>query len=176
MKKKKIIIILLIVVLVLCLLVIVPFLVLFGSIIGEAIFDRPGKPKVKHGEFPFELVYEYENQEYTINETIVCDYEGISFSLDGGNSREWNCYVTNNDRYGQYYLDEDKYNTLYIQVPLEADYYMGDPDSNPEFAVPYIFYIDESTGTTYYEQDLMDVVGAKIISFSPSEPLENNIK
>ena len=176
MKKKKVKIILLIVALVLCLVIIVPFLFLFGPILGEAIFDRPSKPKVKYGEFPFELVYEYDNKEYTINETIVCDYEGISFSLDGGNSRDWNCYVTNNDRHGQYYLDEDKYHTLHIQVPLEANYYMGDPKFNPEFAIPYIFYIDESTGTTYYEQDLMDVVGAKIISWSPSAPLENNIK
>ena len=29
---------------------------------------------------------------------------------------------------------------------------------------------------TYYEQDLSDGVGAKIISWKPSSPLENNIK
>lgn len=30
---------------------------LSGGIWGEMLFDRPGKPKTKHGEFPFELVY-----------------------------------------------------------------------------------------------------------------------
>ena len=147
-----------------------------GGILGEMLFDVPGKPKVKHGEFPFQLEYVYNGEQVTVNETIVCDYEGVSFSLDGGNSRQWDCYVTNNDRYGRYYLNEEEYPTLYIQVPLEADYYMGDPDANPEFALPYIFFVDDSTGTTYYEQDLTAVAGVKILSWEPSPRLEGNIK
>ena len=147
-----------------------------GGILGEAIFNRPGKPKIKHGEFPFQLVYEYDGQQYTVNESVVCDYEGISFSLEGGNSRDWNCYITNNESYGRYYLDEAKHPSLYIQVPLNAEYYMGAPDASLEFATPYIFFIDDSTGTTYYEQDLTDAVGAKIISWEISSPLEGNIK
>ena len=115
-------------------------------------------------------------EQITIKDIIVCDYEGISFALDGGNSRDWNCYITNNEEYGRYYLERDRYESLYIQVPLEADYYMGDPDADPEFAMPYIYYPDDRTGTMYYEQDLMDVVGAKIISWKPSEPLQNNMK
>ena len=77
---------------------------------------------------------------------------------------------------GRYYLERGRYESLYIQVPLEADYYMGDPECNEDVADPYIYFIDEDTGTTYYEQDLSDVVGAKIISWKPSSPLENNIK
>ena len=53
---------------------------------------------------------------------------------------------------------------------------MGNPDANEEFAQPYLFFIDESTGTTYYEQDLMEQVGARIISWKPSGVLEGNIK
>ena len=149
---------------------------LTGGILTEAIFDRPSKPKVKHGEFPFELVYEYNNEQFTIKETLVCDFEGISFSLDGGNSRDWNCYITNNDNKHYYYLDEAKYPTLRIEIPKSADYYMGAPDARADLAAPYIFFIDESTGTTYYEQDLMNVVGARIISWEISEPLVGNIK
>ena len=157
-------------------LVVAFWLFVSGGILGEALFDRPGKPKIKHGEFPFELVYEYNGQQFTVNETIICDYEGISFFLEGGNSREWNCYITNNDDYGRYYLDETKHPTLYIQMPLYAEYYMGALDVGVEYATPYIFFTDNSTGTTYYEQDLMDVVGAKIISWELSSPLEGNIK
>ena len=149
---------------------------LSGGILQDVLFDRPVTPKTKKAEFPFEIVYEYNNEQFTVNETIVCEYEGISFKLEGGNSRDWNCYITNNDDYGRYYLDKEKYPSLYVQIPLEADYYMGDPDANPEFSLPYIFFIDESTGTTYYEQDLSSVIGAKIISFKLSEPLVNNIK
>ena len=176
MIAKKFLKILLGIVLVIMLAVVVFFGICFGPSIGEALFDRPSKPKVKHGEFPFELVYEYDGEQVTINETIVCEYEGISFSLDGGNSRDWNCYITNNERSGQYYLNEEKYPTLHIQIPLDGDYYMGDPEANPEYAKPYLFLVDDSTGTTYYEQDLMDVVGAKIISWEVAAPLENNMK
>lgn len=96
--------------------------------------------------------------------------------ISGGNSRKWTCYVTNNDSYGRYYLNPEKYPTLYIQIPLDAEYDMGSPDGSPEFALPYLFFIDDSTGTTYYEQGLTDVAGAKIISWVPSPRLEGNIK
>ena len=147
-----------------------------GGILGEMLFDRPAKPKVKHGEFPFQLVYEFEGQQYTVNETIVCDYKGVSFALDGGNTRDWDCYVTNNDRYGRYYLDEANRPTLYIQVPLEAEYYMGMPDAKVEYTSPYIFFVDDSTGTTHYAEDLMDVAGVKLISWQVSGLLTDNIK
>ena len=171
MKKKKYLVIIASVLIVFGL-AFVLFNYVSGGILGEMLFDRPGKPKTKHGEFPFELVYEYNGQRFTVNETIVCDYEGVSFSLEGGNSRDWNCYITNNDDYGRYYLDKANHPTLYVQVPLNAEYYMGDPNASVEFATPYIFFIDDATGTTYYEQDLTDVIGAIIISWKPSHPLE----
>lgn len=175
-KKKKFLKIILIIFLVIVFAIVSIWLYCFGPSLVEILFVRPAKPQIKYGEFPFELEYEYNGEKFTISETIICDYEGISFSLEGGNSRDWTCYVTNNDEYGQYYLDEENYPTLHIQIPLNAEYYMGSPEADVEFATPYIFFIDETTGTTYYEQDLMDVVSAKIISWKPSNPLEGNIK
>ena len=89
-KKKKRLAIILSILLIGAFVVIAPFLFFYGSILKEALFDRPSKPQITYGEFPFELVYEYNNQQYIVTETIVCDYEGISFSIDGGNSRDWN--------------------------------------------------------------------------------------
>ncbi len=173
--KKKLLVVLVSVLVVLGL-VLAVLNYLTAGILGEALFDRPGKPKVKYAEFPFELVYEYNNEQFTIKETLVCDYEGISFALDGGNSRDWNCYITNNDNKNYYYLDEAKYPTLRIEIPKSADYYMGSPTASAELATPYLFYIDNASGTTYYEQDLMNVVGARIISWEISDPLVGNIK
>ena len=174
--KKKIIIVIIISLLIVFGIGVALLWYLSGGILGEIFFDIPAKPKVKQAEFPFELVYEYDNKQFTISETIVCEYEGISFVLDGGNHREWNCYIANSDSDGFYYLDEEKYPTLHICIPLDGEYYMGAPDANPEFAKPYIFFIDESTGTTYYEQDLTDVVGVRIISWESAKPLKGNIK
>ena len=172
-KTKKIVTI---VITITCIIILLPILAFGCFLFGEDMLDMPGKPKVKEAEFPFELVYEYNGEQYTVNEKIICEFEGIDFSLEGGFSREWNCYITNNTEWGQYYLDREKYETLYIQIPLNAEYYMGNPKASEEFAIPYIFYADENTGTNYYEQDLMEVVGAKIISWTPSDVLVGNIK
>lgn len=175
-KKKRVIIIILIVMFLLASFIFLGLNFLTGGILFEAIFNRPSKPKQKTAEFPFTLVYEYNGEQFTVEESIVCEFEGISFSLEGGNSRDWNCYVTNNEEYGQYYLDREKYPTLYIQIPLNADYLMGAPNSNPAYINPYIFFTEDSTGTTYYEEAEIKSVGAKIISWKVAKPLVNNIK
>ena len=98
-KIIKIIIILIVGFIVICAL---PFIYFIGVILYSMFIDIPSKPEVKHGEFPFELVYEYKGEQITIKDTIVCDYEGNSWSLDGGSSRDWNCQLTNDDGYDQY--------------------------------------------------------------------------
>ena len=172
-KIIKIIIMLIIGFLVICAL---PFICFVLVVLYSMFIDLPSKPKVKHGEFPFELVYEYKGKQITIKDTIVCDYEGNSWSLDGGSSRNWICEFSNDDEYGQYYIDKENVPSLYIDVPSAADYYMGDKEHSKEEAQPLIMYIDESTGTYYQEKDKVDVVDIKIIDWKPSNPLKGNIK
>lgn len=172
-KIIKVIIILIIGFIVICAL---PYLYFIGVILYSMFIDVPAKPNVKHGEFPFELIYEYKGKQYALNDTIVCDYEGYSWSLDGGNSRDWICEFSKDNEYGQYYIDKENEPTLYIEVPQAPDYYMGDKEFSKEDAYPLIMYIDEATGTYYQEKDKVDVVGIKIIDWKPSKPLKNNIK
>jgi hypothetical protein len=152
---------------------VIPFIAFF-PLIWELLFVKPDKPIVEHGEFPFELVYEYKGEQVTIKDSIICDYEGISFSLEGGNSRDWNCSFSNDDEYGHYYVDREL--DLYIVVPEAAEYYMGDIEEDVQFSLPYIHYIDESTGTYYEEIKRIDVVDIEIVEWKPSSPLENNFK
>ena len=153
-----------------------PFVYFVLVVLYSMFIDIPSKPEVKHGEFPFELVYEYKGEKITIKDTIVCDYNGYSWSLEGGNSRDWICNLQNDDEYGQYYVDKENEPTLYIDVPEAPDYYMGDKKFDKEYSKPVIRYIDESTGTNYEEKEQIEVVGIKIIEWKPSEPLKNNIK
>ena len=83
--------------------------------------DYPSKPKTTHGEFPFELVYEYKGEQHTIKDTIVCDYDGYSWSLEGGNTRDWTCEFEKDSEYGQYIIDTINGQDLYIDVPEAAD-------------------------------------------------------
>ena len=155
---------------------ILPFLCFIGIVLYSMFIDIPAKPNIKHGEFPFELVYEYKGEQRTIKDTIVCDYNGYSWSLDGGNSRDWTCELSKDNEYGQYIIDRINEQDLYIEVPEAPDYYMGDKEFSKEDARPLIMYIDDSTGTFYQETDKIDVVEIKIIKWKPSKPLEGNIK
>ena len=172
-KIIKIIIILIVGFIVICAF---PFIYFVLVILYSMFIDIPSKPEVKHGEFPFELVYEYKGEQIIIKDTIVCDYDGYSWSLEGGNSRDWICDLQNDDEYGQYYVDKENEPTLYIEVPEAPDYYMGDKEFDKEYSKPVIRYIDKSTGTNYEEKDEIEVVDIKIIEWKPSEPLKNNIK
>ena len=149
-KIIKIIIILIVGFIIICAL---PFIYFVLVVLYSMFIDVPSKPKVKHGEFPFELVYEYKGEQITIKDTIICDYDGYSWSLEGGNSRDWICDFQNDDVYGQYYVDKENEPSLYIEVPEAPDYYMGDKEFDKEYSKPVIRYIDESTGTNYEQKD-----------------------
>ena len=88
---KKIIKIALIIFIGIIIVIVFPFIYFILEILYSMFIDVPSVPKEKHGEFPFELVYEYRGEQITIKDTIVCDYEGRSWSLDGGSSRDWKC-------------------------------------------------------------------------------------
>ena len=173
---KRIIIITIIIILGFIVIHLLPFLCFVGIILYSMFIDIPSKPKIEHGEFPFELVYEYKGEQVSITDTITCDYDGYSYSLEGGNSRDWTCEFENDDEYGHYYIDKENYPDLIIVVPEAPDYYMGDKKFDKEYAHPLIMYGDESTGTNYQEKDKIDVVDIKIIEWKPSKPLKDNIK
>ena len=151
-----------------------PFIYFVGVVVFNML-QIPSKPNIEHGEFEFELVYEYKGEQATIKDTIICDYDGYSFSLEGGNSRDWTCTFKNNDDY-VYYVDFENEPDLYIEIPYAPDYYMGDKKYTKDGASPYLRYIDHDAGTYYEEKEKIDVVDIKIISWNPSEPLKDNFK
>ena len=172
-RKKKIFTIIISLVLVGVFVVIAPLLYFGGVIFIEVVFNKPTEPKIKYGEFPFEIIYEY---------------EGYSFVLDGGNTRDWKCYLKNSDDDGYYYIDKENQPNLYIYVPMDAEYYMGAPDSDIENARPYIYYNVYTESENAYEEDPSEEivlienkdpreeVDIIIIEWKPSEPLANNFK
>ena len=59
---KKIIISIIILIIVSIVVLTFPFLYFVGTMLYSMIIDLPSKPKEKHGEFPFELVYDYKGE------------------------------------------------------------------------------------------------------------------
>ena len=193
-KKKKVLKIVISLIVIGVLIFVAPILYFFGDIFIEMIFVKPSEPIIKYGEFPFEIKYEYKGESGIIKDTIICEYEGISFALDGGNTRDWKCSFKNNNENGEYYIDKENNPNLYIYVPIDAEYFMGAPDSNIENARPYVYYDvyeenqteeivlveDEDDPTEEIvlveNEDPREKTDIRIIEWNPSEPLKNNFK
>ena len=156
--KKKIAKTIILIILIVVLIILSPLLFLVGSIFSEMIFDRPSKPEIQHAEVPFELVYEDNGEIKKIEDTFVFDYEGIKFSIDGGNSRDWNWYFKNNGNSYSYHIESE----IYIVVPSQPEYYLSISEFPRD---PYITYSCEETGTMYEEADLSEEIGLKIVSW-----------
>ena len=174
--KKKIIILALIALFVIFIVIpALPFIGFVAIMFWEMFINVPAKPQIKQAEFPFEIVYEYKGETNTISDTIVIEYEGISFSIEGGNSLDWNAtYKNNNGEY--FYYPEPGNEDIMIKPVFDADYFMGNPEYADVLPSAIIYYGDEETGTNYEETDLMDVIGLKIVSTKFAEPIENKYK
>lgn len=178
-KRKKIIITAIVLtVLVVVLLFSWPLLLIGGIYVWEMTFDRPAKPEITRAEFPFEIVYEYKGEEYSIKDTIVCEYDGVDFALDGGSYNVWNVDYVNNDfiRDYDYPIIEEENPDFYISYRVYGDYLMGESEKPENMYDPYILYYDMETEEVYEGTDLMEEAEIKIISWDLPEPIENSFK
>ena len=179
-KKKslvtKIIIGILIAVIVFILVCMAPFLYFCALVLWEMFFVRPAEPEIERAEIPFVLEYEYNGEIGTIEDAMVYEYDGHSFALDGGNTRDWIIGMKENEDYGRYYIDPETYPELYIRIDLDAEYYMDAPDYDWEPEEPHICYWNEETGADYWEEEEVEEVGLKIISWSDPQPIENTFR
>ena len=57
--------------------------------LGTTLMPNPPKPEITHGEFPFRLVYEINGEQKVVQDTLVCDYDGIGMNEGQGKYRKW---------------------------------------------------------------------------------------
>lgn len=75
-------------------------LIVFGSIIVTAIaavaivfddvYPEPPQPEITYGEFPFRLVYEYNGERITLEDTLIIEHEGVKWNEGLGKYNAWN--------------------------------------------------------------------------------------
>lgn len=173
-KKSKIKKVILIILAIPFILILGLVLLCCGIILWEKFFNIPVEPKIKHAEFSFELVYKYNGVEYSLEDKVTCNYEGIDYAFDGGNFRVWSYEYEDNKEDGYYYIDKENNPHLYICVPFEPRYYMGeeDPINSP---VPYIEF-DFLPGEEISEEETVENVDFEIIEWNVTEPLKNNFE
>ena len=141
------------------------------------------RPKIKSGEFNFSVTYEYKGETKTVSGVYVCEYDGLSWALDGGYHRSWSGYIKGGEIDDFVDIDvTDAGDKIILVLNLRADYFMDDynVDLYDGYPEPYI-RIDEYTEdggfrTIYDADDVEEICGAKIISYQYDEPVKNTFK
>lgn len=137
-------------------------------------YPNPTKPEVSYGEFPFEIVYEFDNGERMIFEDIlVIDYEGVYWNEATVKHNRWNAYLKNKDR-DLIYSDNNDCSVAFaadgkrqIRFYLgNCEYYMGLDENQSSLSkkglVPGDVY-DVSTGNIITDDELYNIFGIKIV-------------
>jgi len=60
-----------------------------GPYIANVLSPDPPKPVVRYGEFPFRLEYEVDGERFVVEDTIICEFDGITVDMSG-KYLEWN--------------------------------------------------------------------------------------
>lgn len=57
--------------------------------VGLYFSPAPPKPEITYGEFDFKLVYEINGEIRTVEDTIVCEFDGFNVDEGRGKTRRW---------------------------------------------------------------------------------------
>lgn len=194
------------------LIAVISFLVLFivtfpfsylilGSYIDYLFEPCPPEPAVKYGEFPFQLKYEINGKEITVEDTVVFEFDGFKRTSTGLRHRRWKSYLKNNN--AEWYSDNtDVQPFSEVEVVLmkidektrvcfllgSSSYYMNDPASSTDekdqefYRFPEANYsinkIDYDGNEILYRprvgvNELWEKYKIKLLSWEHSEPIKN---
>jgi len=152
---------------------------------------NPPSPKIKHGEFNFELKYSILGEEKSIVDTLVCDFEGFEVIAVGGpkvrkysqryeNKKNYEIFKFRNDPLADSKIvleNFDKYKLVLSVAP--AEYFLGDLEVYELSEMPYIQLYDITTGYYLYPsqcQKIFEEYGFAIINWSCESPIKNTFK
>lgn len=139
---------------------------------------NPPHPEITYGEFPFRLEYEINGERKVIQDTIICEYDGIGSNIGQGKYRKWKQRLASgNENITLLKVDETKE----IYYPDGgADYYMDDMGEyesfEPIFPNAAIFETDgRSTHSGIISaEELLKQYNIKLISWEVSPPIKNS--
>jgi len=160
---------------------VIPWIINF--IFVGVLWPNPPMPKVRYGEFPFRLVYELNGDEIIIEDTIICEFDGVGWNEATGKYRKWKShYASGNERI---VLLELVSGDKICAVSGSAEYYMGDSlhEWSEPFPDAYLHYANRTLSygliiaDKYLDtEELFGLYGIKFLSWEPSPPIVNSFK
>lgn len=147
-------------------------------------------PDITYGEFPFKLVYELNGKNISIEDTIICKYDGTISMGAGGTKHKWKLWFKsgreqitlldlnqsmNIDRWGHHILE-------ILYYPGNAEYYMDDEleydkrQGDTADSLSYMFKTEDgSIGFSAFSADeLWQKYKIRLISWNVAKPIQNN--
>ncbi|MNW52805.1 hypothetical protein D3C74_303400 [compost metagenome] len=147
-------------------------------LLGIQLEPNPLRPEVTYGEFPFRLEYEVNGQRMVVEDTLICEYDGIGADEGRGKYRKWKeRLASGHERVTLRKVDETK--EIYYS-PGSASYYMDDLENSIEYQHGYpdaliIEKEDRITSNRLIRADqLLKEYNIKLISWEASQPIRNN--
>lgn len=146
--------------------------------LGIQFTPNPPRPEITYGEFPFRLEYEINGERKVIQDTIICEYDGIGADEGQGKYRKWKeRLASGNKRITLLKVDDS---TEIYYSPGSADYYMGDMEENVKFTqnFPNASIMDDDNritrGRIIRADELFEKYKIKLISWDYTKPIKNN--
>ncbi len=153
-----------------------PWLAIF---IGIQLQPNPPEPEITYGEFPFRLVYEINGERKVIEDTLICEYDGIGMNEGQGKYRKWKERLASGNENILLLKVNNTQEIYYNSGP--ADYYMGDMGEGVTYshnfphACQYKKYANgNSSYVTISADELFKNYNIKLISWDFTKPIKNN--
>lgn len=146
-------------------------------LIGIQLESNPPRPEVTYGEFPFRLEYEINGQRKVVQDTLICEYDGIGADEGRGKYRKWKQRLASgNERIILLKVSESKEIEF---IPGSAEYYLGDSDSGKnDSSFPNAVIISRdgrfTTESGILADQLLKEYNIKLISWDASQPITNH--
>lgn len=143
----------------------------------------PLVPDITYGEFPFRLEYEIDGERVIVEDTVICEYDGVGMNEGVGKYRKWKQYLASNHDEEDVLLKVEGDKEIWYSVG-GADYYMGDAERYEHLTedeyhqFPNAYYSEpNSVGGTdsggVDADELLEKYGVILISWKPSPKITN---
>lgn len=140
------------------------------------------RPEIKEAEFDFSITYELDGEEQTFSAVYVCEYDGVSWTVESGNyTRDWKDHVEGTyegDDYSAVIGTTEDGGDIILFFGIYPQYFMNDLTADrgaPEPSI-YVAYPENEYGEMKMVNDPAEVerlYGARIISSEYDAPIEN---
>ena len=144
-------------------------------------YPDPPLPEITYGEFPFRIEYEIDDERFIVEDTVICEFDGI-YSSEAGKSLRWKSHLASGSEGSGlilYVVDDKKTVTCNVGQP---QYYMGCSLMTPDEYWHYSLkaFLVEGQGTpgviALFPEQWYDDYNFRFISWEFSDPIVNTFK